>query len=862
MNLHHRVRVCSVLLAVVAALAADVAAAEAPASIPVSESETPALWFVELGSPSAARGTPRATLRAEREAFARNARGAGVKYTQRFVFETLWNGVSVAARGADLAKLSRLPGVTNIYPVIALERPDPQADNLPELFSALAMTGASSAQLAGHTGAGVKVGIIDSGIDYDHPDFGGTGTNGTTPFPNTKIVAGFDFVGDAYNADPDSPAYNPVPVADANPDDCNGHGTHVAGIAAANGLLKGVAPDALLGAYRVFGCNGSTDADVMIAAMERAFADGMQVVNLSIGAAFQWPQYPTAVAADVLAAQGVVVVCSIGNSGESGLYAATAPGLGRDVIGVASVDNTHVVLPYFEVNGSVVGYATMAFSEPAPTSGSSAIVYVGRGCLTGAGVPAGGDPYLADPSGKVALIIRGTCSFAEKAAQAIAAGATAVVIYNDIPGVLFGTLDESLGVANPIVGISQADGVFIRAQAAPVTMTWTGNSASFVNPTGGLISSFSAFGLSPDLSVKPDISAPGGYIFSTVPLEQDAYGTLSGTSMSSPHVAGAAALLLQAHPGTSPAQVATLLSNTAVPANWFGNPGLGFRDNVHRQGAGLVRIDAAIAAATTATPAKLALGESTGGPATRTLTIHNDSASAETYALAHVPALSTGPDTFAISFLTGFATASVSAASVNVPAGGMATVDVTITANAALPDRSIYGGYIELTASGGAKTRVPYAGFKGDYQSIQVLTPTAYGFPWLAQIVRSDFVNRPDGATYTMVGDDIPLLLVHLDHQSRHLRLEIFHAANGRPVHPVFHTAFREDYLPRNATEAGFFALPWDGLREHNNGNDKLKTVPDGTYQLKLSILKALGDAANPAHWETWTSPPVTIARP
>ena len=123
--------------------------------------------------------------------------------------------------------------------------------------------------------------------------------------PNSSLVTGYDFVGDAYNADPASPDYNPVPTPDDNPDDCAGHGSHVAGIVGANGTVRGVAPDVTFGAYRVFGCAGSTEGDIMIAAMERALADGMQVVNQSIGSSFQWPEYPTAKAADRLVKAGV-----------------------------------------------------------------------------------------------------------------------------------------------------------------------------------------------------------------------------------------------------------------------------------------------------------------------------------------------------------------------------------------------------------------------------------------------------------------------------------------------------------------------------------------------------------------------------
>lgn len=190
------------------------------------------------------------------------------------------------------------------------------------------------------------------------------------------MVTGWDFVGDAFNADSTSATYNPVPVPDADPDDCNGHGSHVAGIvgasAASPGGVTGVAPGVTFGAYRVFGCEGSTTADIMIAAMERAYLDKMQVLNMSIGSSFQWPQYPTAVAASRLANKGVIVVASIGNSGANGLYAAGAPGLGDKVIGVASFDNTHVALTTFTISpdNTPIGYGPATGAPLPPTSGT------------------------------------------------------------------------------------------------------------------------------------------------------------------------------------------------------------------------------------------------------------------------------------------------------------------------------------------------------------------------------------------------------------------------------------------------------------------------------------------------------------
>jgi minor extracellular serine protease Vpr len=841
-------------------------ASAAPSSVAAAAAESlPDAWFVQLKGAPTADGRSAQAVRSEQAAFRTAASQAGVKVDERYAFQTLFNGFSIRATRAEIQRLRQLDGVAAVWPVALVDAPTRPDMIAPEMYSALAMTGADVVQNEmGHTGKGIKVAVMDTGIDVDHPAFGGDGTqrSDSTAFPSARVTHGWDFVGDAFNADPTSPSYNPNPTPDPRPDDCGGHGTHVAGIVGANDAtngLKGVAPDVTFGAYRVFGCSGSTTADIMIAAMERALADGMDVLNMSIGSAFQWPQYPTAVAASRLVNKGMVVVASIGNSGASGLYSAGAPGLGDKVIGTASFDNSHVRLPYFTVNDRNVGYVTMTFSPAPPTSGSGEVVWLGQGCVDNDPATPGNqtDPYLGDPNGKVALVQRGACSFAEKAIRAIQAGATAVVVQNNASGVFSGTLGEALPDPRPVVGISLEDGNFIRAQTAPVNMTWTAQSASFASPTGGLISSFSSYGLSPDLVLKPDIGAPGGSIFSSYPLEHGGYATVSGTSMASPHVAGAAALLLEAKPRTPAQATRTIFQNTAKPKNWWGNPGLGYLDQVHRQGAGMLDVQDAIRATTRIEPSKLSLGESESGPATRTLTLRNARAQAVTYTLSHAPALSTNANTFAPGATTGFAAVAFSAPTVTVPAKGSATVDVTITANAGLPDHGQYGGYLVFTPQGGGQAyRVPYAGMKGDYQTKTVLVPTANGFPWLSRIEGGFYVNKPSGASYSMAGTDIPFFLIHLDHQSRRVRLEAFDAATGASMGRVSD----DEYLPRNSTATGFYAFSWDGTLFRGKGA-QWSIARNGTYVVKLSVLRALGDASNPAHWEIWTSPAITVAR-
>lgn len=830
--------------------------------------ETPFGWFVELSSPPTVEGAPLARVRTEKEQFRARLRAARIPFRERFAYDRLFNGVSIQIDRTGLAAARRLPGVKAVYPVLPVSLPP--RSSAPDLATALAMTGADTAQSElGLTGAGVRVAVMDTGIDYHHPDLGGCFG------PGCRVATGWDFVGDAFDSSiPD----RRTPLPDPDPDDCVGHGTHVAGIIGANGGVRGVAPGVTFGAYKVFGCAGTTTSDIMIAAMERALDDGMQVLNMSIGAAYQWPQYPSAAASDRLVRQGVVVVASIGNNGANGTYSASAPGVGERVIGVASFDNSHFSALTFDVDpsGRQVPYSPLPSAPSPPTSGTTPeIVFVGRGCPAIPPALPAPDPYLADPEGQVALIERGGCTFNEKYQRAADAGATGVVIHNSVPGLFLGGGIVSRSIF--VVAISQEDGLHLRSLATP-TLTWTDVRVSAPNPTGGLISSTSSYGLAPDLTLKPDIGAPGGLIRSTYPLERGRYATLSGTSMSSPHVAGGVALLLQRWPTTPAERVRTLLMNTAEPRPWAGNPGLGQLEVVHRQGAGMLRIDRAIQSTTMVEPSKLSLHESEAGPAMHVLTIRNSHWSAVTYSLSHEAARATTGSTFAPSFATQPAAVSFLHPSVTVPGGGEARVGVIIDANPELPNRSQYGGYLVLTPRGGGQVyRVPYAGFKGDYQSIQAMTPTPCNFPWLARRTRppttpttcapgvtvSGYANHPGGAVFTLRDGDVPYLLFHLDHQVQRLRAEIRDAGTGQLIHPIHHLAFDVEVFGRNSSPTDFYAFPWDGTRIVRDAiSGEAREVPNGRYRLVLQALKALGDERNPSHTEAWLSPVITIVRP
>ena len=806
--------------------------------------ETPQRWFVELASAPTADGGNANAVANDHANFKSQAAAAGLRYSVRYSYSSLFNGFSVKIAAGDVAKMSVLPGVQHVYPVKDVPRPMTIPGDAADQQDWLSMTGADIAQNElGLRGDGVTVAVMDTGVDYNHPDLGGCFG------PGCKVSQGFDLVGDAFD---NTTVLDPTP--DPDPMDCAGHGTHVSGIIAADGHgqpghVTGVAPHVKLHMYRVFGCHGSTSDDIMLKAMEMILADGADILSMSIGADFDnWAESPTAAGSDRLARKGMVVVAAAGNAGSaSGTYVTGSPSTGTRVISVASFENLTVKLPSFTVNGTSYGYFSAVGAPPAPTSGSAPLVAAPDtiGCVA---------PPAHFYNGASALIKRGTCSFLAKAALAQAAGASSVVLYNNAAGFLNPTVAGTPTIVIPVVAVTLADGTALAGQL-PASLTWTDQLINSPNPTAGLVSTFSSFGPTAELDFKPDIGAPGGNIYST--YLSGGYATLSGTSMATPHIAGSAALLLQARPHTPANAVRDLLQNNAVPANWNAAPSLGFLDNVHVQGAGLAHIDRTVLNGVSVTPGKLALGDASGGPATRTLTFTNAGASAVTYTLSHAPALTSGPNQFTAvtsNETTAHATVAFSAPTVTVPAHGSATVSATITAPA-IPSLFIYGGYLVATPAAGAMpVRVPYMGVTGNYQDLNVLGATAAGFP---RLTRGDIAAVSDGAVFNLTNGDTPTILLQLDSATRNLSAEVF-AVSGTGLGRDWHKAFSFDFVPRNSTASGLYGLPFDGTT--SNGR-LLYTLPPGKYVIVMTALQPLGDATNPASVETWQSPVFEIQR-
>lgn len=536
-------------------------------------------------------------------------------------YQSAYNGVRVRIPAASVPALVAVPGVVDVHPA-QLVKPD-NVRGVPFIGAPAVWAGA-----AGFRGESMKIAVIDTGIDYTHADFGGPGTveayetakaAETAPAnpawfgPGAlKVKGGVDFVGDKYNADPNAADFQPVPHADSNPLDCQGHGSHVAGSAAGFGvtadgktyagsydastiasrewtIAPGVAPKADLYALRVFGCTGSTD--IVIDAIEWAVDHGMDVINMSLGSSLAADPAGAAAASNAAKA-GVIVVASAGNAGPAP-YITSSPASGTNTISVAASDP----VPGFP--GATLTLSTGASVEAAVTNGAALTnptlpVKVLR---TGAGISLGCDPAeynVPGVAGALVVVKRGTCARVARAVYGQKAGAAAVVMVNSVdslppfegPITEHPETGEKYVVTIPFMGVpSSATAAFLAADGGTVAIA----GRLIVNPGFGKLASFSSAGpRSGDSWLKPDVTAPGVSTVSVGVGTGNGFATLSGTSMSAPHTAGMAALVKQAHPGWGGAQYwKAAIVNTSDPAKVVGYATRG-------AGAGLIQAPPAV----------------------------------------------------------------------------------------------------------------------------------------------------------------------------------------------------------------------------------------------------------------------------
>ncbi|MEH7247588.1 S8 family serine peptidase [Neobacillus niacini] len=508
-------------------------------------------------------------------------------------YDYVFSGFSVELPANEVPALLAVPGVKAVYPDVTYKVTSVGKGELlsedgfsPNMAASAPFIGANEAWDAGFTGEGVTVAVIDTGADYTHPDL-------AHAFGEYK---GYDFV-DNDNDPQETPRTS-------NPDDETAHGTHVSGTVAANGQIKGVAPDAKLLAYRVLGPGGSGTTENVIAGIERAVQDGADVMNLSLGNSLNDPDYATSIALDCAMAEGVVAVTSNGNSGPAN-WTVGSPGTSRDAISVGATQLPYNVYDSIITTTGGVTYPSakvMGFPSDADILALSGKEY--EFVHVGFGSPA--DFEGKDVNGKVALISRGAgIAFVDKAIAAKAAGAVAAIIYNNVPGEIV----MVPGTVIPTIRTTAADGAALLSELDNGNNKVTFN-ISKAGEVGETMADFSSRGpVNSTWMIKPDVSAPGVNITSTVPTHDPTnphgYASYQGTSMASPHVAGTAALLLQKNPKWSVQEVKAALMNTA---DKLINPASGKPYPHNTQGAGSIRVMEALETNTLAAPGSHSFG--------------------------------------------------------------------------------------------------------------------------------------------------------------------------------------------------------------------------------------------------------------
>ncbi|MCI8482995.1 MAG: S8 family serine peptidase [Lachnospiraceae bacterium] len=590
----------------------------------------------------------------------------------RYQFSLFTNGISAEAAYGELEKIREVEGVEEVFLMPRYQLKDRAETNV---INAGEMVGSSQVWDSGYTGAGERIAIIDTGIDLDHPSFDEgafhyglelAGEKGEKEISDYNLLQASEIEGvfsqlnagkmradltgqELYQNDKVAFAFN---YADRNlnvthdSDNQGDHGTHVAGIAAANqyvpqadGSYKaqetgvaGIAKNAQVLVMKVFGASGGAYEDDYMAAIEDAVWLGADVINLSLGEAYagessEWvpaKQYINEIF-DQLAESDTVVTISAGNEGgwsDHSTYGANRtsdvnmsmlaePGSYTNGFTVASAQNNGFTGYCIQVEGRQIFYQE---AENAQISTVKSLDTNGTGTdyeyvfLDSFGEP---EDYMGqDVTGKIVLVNRGVISFVEKHQNAEEAGAAGLLVYNNEPGLLNMDLSGS-GAQIPCAFLTQTDAQYVREQGMNGTIKIFSQVFSVHSAADGYtMSDFSSWGVPGDLALKPEITAPGGNIYST--LDGGQYGNMSGTSMAAPCVAGLSALVneyikekgLAEKSGLGVrALTQSLLMSTAKPLK----NEEGSEYSPRKQGSGLANVTAAVS-----TPVYILLGEKKG----------------------------------------------------------------------------------------------------------------------------------------------------------------------------------------------------------------------------------------------------------
>ena len=603
------------------------------------------------------------------------------------------NAIIVRIPAGRAARLAALPGVVRVHPVRLFHRTLDHALPLEKVPDAWNQIGGQA-----NAGLGIKIGLIDTGMDSGHPALNDASLSPPTGFPKTNQASDVAYTNNKIIVARSYAVNNNGTNAPAL--DTDGHGTGTSTIVAGavvpgpKGAISGVAPKAFLGNYKVFPDDPSAGAqeDWIISAIDDAVADGMNIINLSLGS--QLASRPSddllAQAVETATSAGVIVTVSAGNGG-SDPNTIASPAVAPDAIAVGSTWNDRDFAGSLQPDSGATVAAYPGSGPNTTTPISASLVDVAQFDPTG---QACGSLPSNSLQGSIAFIFRGVCTFETKIDNAQQAGAVAAVIYTDAARPEAFTMSVG-GAGLPAALVSFADGANLKQQLASgpfrVTVDFNVHSVA-VSPNR--LSSFSARGPSSDFAIKPDLVAVGqSLITSTL---NAGFVVESGTSFSAPMVAGAAALLEAARPGLTSSQYRSLLINSATPIVQDSGVPL----TIQQSGAGFLNVLSAVNNNIAASPASLSFGTGSGSvDQTSTVTITNVGATADNFSIL-ARSIGNGP------------VPALSSNSVQLNPGQSQDISVRFTGSSL--DPGAYQGYLQV---------------QGTQNSVIAMVPYWYGVP-------------------------------------------------------------------------------------------------------------------------------------